>query len=206
MYLSMQESFLLLRRYAIPAATPVPLDESSLKSYARFPCVIKADVEGVSHKSDAGLIIANIKDRQELFSAYGKILVNSQRAGKLIAINGFPFIKGTELYVGMKRDAQFGPVITFGLGGIFVEIMKDITMAVTPFSEKEAIKMIKSIKAKKILEGARGQERVNTDAVARLIMKTQKLALKEKRIQELDFNPVIANSREAIVADIRVVV
>jgi acetyl-CoA synthetase (ADP-forming) len=202
----MQESFSLLKKYSLPCTSPTFLDESGLKNYSTFPCVLKADVEGVSHKSDAGLIIANIKDKQALYEAYSRILVNSHKAGTLLGVNAFPFIKGKELYIGMKRDPQFGPAITFGLGGIFVEIMKDVTLAVAPFSEKEAIKMIKSIKAKKILEGARGQERVNTDAVARLIMKTQKLAIKEKRIQELDFNPVIANSREAIIADVRIVI
>ena len=112
---------------------------------------------------------------------------------------------GIEVIIGMKNDAQFGPVLLFGLGGIFVEILKDTSLRITPVDKKQALGMIQEIKSYPLLEGVRGGKAVNIDAIADIIVKTSKLA-ENKKIREIDFNPVIVNERSAAIIDVRIMV
>ncbi|MBU1975706.1 MAG: acetate--CoA ligase family protein [Nanoarchaeota archaeon] len=206
--LSLRESFSLLARHAIPYTRPIYIaGEKDLEKVKKFPVVLKIDSEDVIHKSDVGAIVTNIQNHDDLKKAYHKILKNVREEMPRARIHGVAAFKqesGTELFVGMKRDSQFGNVIAFGLGGIFVEIMKDVSLRIAPFGKREAIKMIKEIQAYKVLEGARGQEPVKIVLVADLIVKASKMCATHHDIVEMDFNPVIANSKQAIVADVRI--
>jgi acyl-CoA synthetase (NDP forming) len=204
--LSMRESYRVLKKYRIPHAEPLFLSHIEDVKLLKFPCVLKADVEGVIHKSDGGLIAVNMKDVHQAREAYEKIVFQAKGRGILQGVVAFPYLEGTELYMGMKRDPQFGPVITFGLGGIFVEVMKDVSLRIAPLTRKDAFAMMREIKGFKIIEGSRGKDPINQDILADLILKTAKMCLKEKRIIELDFNPIMARKNNIKVADARIVV
>jgi len=112
---------------------------------------------------------------------------------------------GTELIIGMVRDPQFGPVIMFGLGGIFVEVFKDVSFRVAPFSREVALDMIKETRAARILEGVRGQKAVDVEALAQLLVKVSELAAKYEDISEIDLNPVRVYEHGVAILDCRII-
>jgi acyl-CoA synthetase (NDP forming) len=127
---------------------------------------------------------------------------------KMHNIKNYNFIvqemfKGQELIIGMKRDKTFGPVILLGLGGIFVEVIKDFSMRIAPLTKKDSYDMIEELKGKKLLEGYRGKKKISKDAIVDILMKLSNLSIKEKDISEIDFNPVMINDKEACVVDAR---
>jgi acetyltransferase len=173
---------------------------------------LKIDSPDILHKTEAGALKLDIKSRDELAAAFDEVLASSLRYKPDAMINGVliqEMIKGgTEVIVGMKNDPQFGPTILFGLGGIFVEILKDISLRVAPIDEKEALEMISEVKGFKILAGARGRAKADIDAVASVLVKASRMALDlEDRIAELDINPllVLPEGKGAFVADALVV-
>jgi len=113
---------------------------------------------------------------------------------------------GNEVAIGMNRDDQFGPTIMFGLGGIFIEILKDVSLRVAPINKNEALEMIKEIKGFKILDGARGNKKANINTLVDILVNVSNLSLKEEQIKSIDFNPVIVNESKALVADFRIIV
>lgn len=201
----------ILKKYKLPS----PLSElvKSEKDVCRiadkisYPVVLKIDSPEIIHKSDVGGVIADIKSGEDATAAYFRIIKNARKI-KNAKINGVIAQKmehGTAAIIGMKRDAQFGPVLMFGIGGIFVEIMKDVSFRIAPIDKNEALEMIKEIKGYEVLKGARGTEKANINALADIILKLSKLSIKEKNIMELDFNPVIANKKTAKIADARII-
>jgi acetyl-CoA synthetase (ADP-forming) len=162
----------------------------------KFPVVMKVSSEKIVHKSDKGGVIVGIKNKDNAFSAFEKL----RNISKDIIIQ--KMISGKEVIIGMKKDSQFGPVIMFGLGGIFVEVLKDVSFRVCPVSKDDAISMMKEIKMYKVLEGFRGEKGVNVNAIADIIVKISNLSLKEN-INEIDLNPVMANEKEAVIVDAR---
>jgi len=117
-----------------------------------------------------------------------------------------PMMKGKEIIIGMKRDPFFGPVIVFGLGGIFVEILKDVSMRIAPLTKKDASEMLTEIKGIEILKGARGEKSVNFKALQKIILSLSRLSLKHREIKEIDLNPVMVDEKEARVVDARIIV
>ena len=111
--------------------------------------------------------------------------------------------RGKEIIVGMTRDPQFGSVLMFGLGGVFVEVLKDVSFRIAPIGKEEAEEMIEEIKASKILKGIRGEKPVNTEKLVDILVKVSKLA-ENKKILEVDLNPVIVNETSAIIVDARI--
>ncbi|MBI2129616.1 acetate--CoA ligase family protein [Candidatus Woesearchaeota archaeon] len=210
--LSFIETKKILKKYKMPYP-PSELAKSELEARKiadkiGYPVVLKIDSPDIVHKSDVGGVIADIKSGEDAAAAYLKIIKN---AGKIknARINGIIVQKmerGTAVIVGMKRDAQFGPALMFGLGGIFVEIMKDVSFRIAPIDKNEALEMIKEVKGYEILKGARGSEKANIDAIADIILKLSKLAIKEKNIMEIDFNPVIVNKKTAKIVDARMMI
>ena len=128
------------------------------------------------------------------------------RARKLKACFLSPQALGHEVLIGMKRDSNFGPVIVFGLGGIFVEILKDVSRRVAPLSPIDADEMMAEIKGYKLLTGARGQKPVNLSALRKIILAVSKMSLEHPEIKSLDLNPVIVNEKEAYLVDVRVII
>jgi acetyl-CoA synthetase (ADP-forming) len=172
-----------------------------------FPVALKVISPSIIHKSDVGGVKVNLQNEEEVKSAFEQILKKTKALAKkkLEGILVQKMESGTEVIIGMKKDPQFGAVILFGLGGIFVEILKDTSLRIAPVDKKEAIEMIQEIKASNILEGARGKKGVNIDELANIIVKLSKLA-EEKKIKEIDFNPVIVNEKTAKIVDARIMV
>lgn len=171
-----------------------------------YPVVLKIFSKDVIHKSDMGFIKTKIDDPEELKSAYEDMKKKiTKRKVKDYNIILQKMEEGLEIIIGLKRDPQFGPVVIFGLGGIFVEVLKDTSLRILPIDKNEALEMIKEIKSYPILEGIRGQKPVDIDHLANLIVKVSDLS-KNKKIQEIDFNPVIADERSSKIVDARILI
>ncbi len=165
-----------------------------------WPIMMKISSSKIIHKTDIGGV-AKIENTEELKKSFNKL--NDASDGKGVIIQ--PFVLGVEIIIGMKRDAQFGPVLMFGIGGIFVELLKDISFRLAPINRREAGKMIKEIKLYPILNGYRGQEKVNIDLLVKTLINLSKLSLAEKQISQIDFNPVLVNSKGAWIADAKII-
>jgi len=161
----------------------------------RWPVVLKVVSPQVIHKSDVGGVKVNVvgpeavaalmtRSWRMLEQAVPEAFLRRSAGGTIGAA------AGTELIIGMVRDPQFGPVIMFGLGGIFVEVFKDVSFRVAPFSREVALDMIKETRAARILEGVRGQKAVDVEALAQLLVKVSELAARYEDISEIDLNPV----------------
>ncbi|NYZ79894.1 acetate--CoA ligase family protein, partial [Candidatus Micrarchaeota archaeon] len=201
----------LLRKYDVEfAESETTASEShAVKAAQRigFPVVLKIDSPDVIHKSDAGMVLLNVASVSGVHEAFKAIMKKAKR--KKAHVNGVLVQKqgsGYELIVGAKRDAQFGPVIVFGMGGVFVEIMKDVAMRIAPVSRVEAHRMIKETKAYEVLKGARGGVRVDIEAIAALIARVSNVMMDNSEIRELDLNPCFADEKGYVVVDARIIV
>ena len=174
-----------------------------------FPVVLKIASPDIIHKSDAGGVKVGLKNKTEVARAYGEIIAAARRKFSGAKIEGVAVQAqarpGIELIIGMFKDAQFGPVIMFGLGGIFVEVLKDVSFRIVPIERRDAAEMIKEIKGYALLEGYRGQEPANLPSLENILMKISALAEKTPEIKEIDINPVFAYKDSAVAADARIV-
>ncbi len=169
-----------------------------------YPVILKVDSPDIIHKSDEGMVVLDIKSKEQLLQEAQSIKHNLDKKGA--NLDNFIIqdqIKGKEIIVGMKRDPTFGPAILFGLGGIFVEVLKDVSFEIAPLTEIEAEKMIKGIKTYPILKGIRGEKPVNLVAIKKTILMISDISLKHEDIMEIDLNPVIVNEKDAYVVDAR---
>lgn len=194
--LELRKSLDLLKKYKINFVDHKIIKNEKDLGNIRYPVVMKVFSEKIIHKSEEGGVIIGIKNREDAIKSFEKL----KKISKDILIQ--KLVVGKEVIVGMKKDAQFGPVIMFGLGGIFVEVIKDVSLRICPVSKADALSMIKEIKSYKILEGIRGEKKVNINALADTISKISNLAMKEK-IAEIDLNPIIVGENEAVVVDVR---
>jgi acyl-CoA synthetase (NDP forming) len=169
-----------------------------------FPVAVKALSEKISHKSDLGLVELNVYNPAGVTIAAERILAKARTVdpGSDVIVEAMA-LPGTEVIVGAKRDPQFGPTVLFGIGGIFVEIFKDVSIRVAPVDKAMAMGMIQDIKGYAILKGIRGKKGVDMDALADIIVKTSKLMMEHDDIMELDMNPVMAYEKGAIAVDAR---
>ncbi|WP_206810073.1 acetate--CoA ligase family protein [Paradesulfitobacterium ferrireducens] len=176
-----------------------------------YPIVLKIVSPDILHKSDAQAVKVNIKNEEELRSAYREIISNSLRYNKDARIEGILVCAmakpGVEAIIGAKRDSQFGPVVMFGLGGIFVEVFKDVTFRVAPVSLAGAREMVSSIKGYPLLNGARGREVCDTESLAQMIVNVGKLMLECPEVSEIDLNPVAVyeQGQGALALDARII-
>ncbi|MEK6916326.1 MAG: acetate--CoA ligase family protein [Nanoarchaeota archaeon] len=207
MQLSQKEAQTLLKKYKIDFPKTEIFKENYIKrTDLKFPLVLKIDSPDIIHKSDMGLVFTGLKSLHDI----NQNLRTSATILKMHKIEDYNFqlqetITGDEIIMGMKRDTSFGPVILFGLGGIFVEVIKDVSMRIAPLTKTMCIEMIDSIKGIKILEGYRNAKPANKEKLAELLMKLSDISIKEKQIQEIDFNPVIVNDKKAVVVDARII-
>ena len=175
-----------------------------------YPVVLKIVSPDISHKSDVGGVILGLRNRFEVMDAYQRIIdnvsmnaPNSRIAGVLVQKMAEP--GGIEVIVGGLRDNVFGPVVMFGLGGIFVEVLRDVSFRVAPVSFEDALEMMKEIKAAKILEGYRNTPPIDKNSLAKIIVATAKLLEENPEVDSLDLNPIIAYPDKAIVVDARII-
>lgn len=174
-----------------------------------YPIVLKIISPQILHKSDAGGVIININNDQETREEYNNILANARAYKPNAEITGILVQemapKGTEIIIGTTTDPTFGPTIMFGLGGIFVEILKDVSFRVAPINIQDAKEMIKEIKAYKILEGARGMPPSDQNTLAEILVKVSNMLMECPEIKELDMNPILAYPDGARIVDARII-
>jgi acyl-CoA synthetase (NDP forming) len=178
-------------------------------STMRYPLAMKVVSPDIIHKSDAGGIKLNLRDAAEVAKAFGEIMSNAEKAttkervvGTLISPMAAP---GQECIIGMIRDPQFGPVIMFGLGGIFVEVLKDVSFRVAPLAQEDIDEMIEEIKGYRVLMGIRGEKAKDVDALKDIIAKLSRMAIDNPEITEIDLNPVIVHEKGASIVDSRII-
>jgi len=170
-------------------------------SHFEFPIAMKIISQIITHKSDAGGVKINIKSAKTAKTVFSEMKKLKGFEGILIQ----EMIRGTEIIIGGKRDVQFGPTVLVGLGGIYVEVFKDFQIGICPIKKRDAHNMIKELKAYPILKGIRGKKGINIKALEETIIKVSRMMQKEKNIEELDLNPVIATEKEIIAVDARII-
>ncbi len=181
----------------------------SLSQKMGFPVALKITSPDVIHKSDSGGVKLSINSVAEVKKAYDEILKKVRKQYPDAIIHGVSVQKmalpGTEVIVGTSKDPQFGPVIMFGLGGIFVELLKDVSFRVIPVEQRDAQEMIKEIKGYPLLQGYRGKEPANISALVEIILKISKLIEENPQIKELELNPILAYKNKAVAVDARII-
>lgn len=174
-----------------------------------FPVVLKIASPDISHKSDAGGVKVGLKTKEDVSKAYKEIMTSVKQKFPDAKIEGVSVQNmarpGTEVIIGMTKDPQFGPVLMFGLGGVWVEVLKDVSFRIVPLVRRDAQEMIKEIKGYKLLEGYRGSEPANIIMLEDILLKLSDYMEKTPEIKEMDINPIFAYKDGAIAVDARVV-
>ncbi|MHB2209028.1 acetate--CoA ligase family protein [Methylobacterium sp. CM6257] len=175
-----------------------------------FPVVLKIVSPDILHKTEAGGVIVGVSSAQAVADGYETILANAKRYKADARIDGVQvqqmLIGGTEVIIGAVTDDSFGKLVAFGLGGVLVEVLKDITFRLAPATREDALSMLDGIQAAEMLKGVRGSDAVDREALADIIVKVSQLITDFPEISELDLNPVFATARDATAADVRIVV
>ena len=185
-------------------------EATKLASGMGYPVVMKIVSPDILHKTEAGGVVVGVKDDAAAKAAYDQSLANAKKYTADAQIEGIQVQQmltgGTEVIVGSITDDSFGKLVAFGLGGVLVEVLKDITFRMAPATKEDALSMLDGIQAKEMLHGVRGGDAVNRDALANIIVGVSQLVTDFPEIVELDLNPVFATKKDAIAADVRIVV
>ena len=205
--LSAADVYGILEAYRVPVAPwKVVQDENGVIAATNaigFPVVIKVDSEEIIHKSDVGGVMINIRDAQEAKAA---VKTMTGKFGDGIGFFVQKFLpKAQELIIGAKAAGDVGHIIMFGLGGIFVEVFRDVAFTISPVTDTEALEMIGSIKAAPLIRGFRGEKGINKEKVAEIIQRISLLGSDFPVIKELDLNPLFASGYEIYVVDARII-
>lgn len=199
--------------YGIPVPKfKVAQSEAQAAQYADeigYPVVLKIVSPDIIHKTEAGGVVINLKNADEVKNAYNKILENIKNYNANAKIVGI-FVQemapqSTETIVGAIKDPQFGQTIMFGLGGIFVELLKDVNFRVAPINANDAKEMITQLKAYPLLKGFRNSPPADVDALINVLLSTSRLVMENPEIKELDLNPVLAYQTGAKAVDARII-
>ncbi|MDO8530641.1 MAG: acetate--CoA ligase family protein [Dehalococcoidia bacterium] len=174
-----------------------------------YPVALKVVSPDIAHKSDIGGVKLGLRTEKQTAKAFDDIMKAVQARQPNARVHGVAVQKmarpGVEVIVGLSKDAQFGPVVMFGLGGIFVEVLKDVSFRIVPLLRRDAREMIREIKGFPVLQGIRGQEAVDIAALEDILLKVSELAERHPEIKELDLNPILAYKDGAVAVDARVV-
>lgn len=184
-------------------------EAAALAEKISFPVVLKIISQDIIHKSDASGVIVNLKTKEEVKAAYNKILDNARKYKSDARIVGVLVqemaAQSTEVIIGSIKDPQFGQTLMFGLGGIFVELLKDVTFRIAPITEQEAAEMIVGVKAYPLLKGYRNTPAADVKTLVTLLMCVSKLVMNHPEIKELDLNPVMTYEKGATTVDARII-
>jgi acyl-CoA synthetase (NDP forming) len=211
--LSEADSKKLLSAYGIPVPTErvVTSAAEAAKAAKRigFPVVMKIVSPDILHKSDLGLVAVGVRDEDDARRVYKRFMEVAKKAAAKATIDGVlvaEMVQGVETVVGIAQDDLFGPVIMFGLGGVFIEVLKDVTFRVPPFTKGDATSMLNELAGSAMLRGVRGQPAADLDALVDVLMKVQNLAVDlSGDVAELDINPLLAGPTGVVAADALVV-
>lgn len=170
-----------------------------------FPIVLKLIAEDIVHKSDTGAVKLNLKTKEEVENAYDELLKIPTEKERKISVQKMADEPITELIIGMTTDPQFGPALMFGIGGILVELLEDVSFRIAPVTEYDCSEMIHEIKGFPILDGYRGKPKADIDAIINTLMKISDLVVKHEEINEMDLNPVFIYEKGLICVDARII-
>jgi succinyl-CoA synthetase beta subunit len=206
--LSEFESKQVLALYNIPVTRELLIEsETDLEKAVAdigFPLVMKGCSAAIAHKTEKGLIHVDLRNAGEALEAYDAIMqgLDGHSGGVLIQ----EMIRGRrELVMGLTRDPQFGPCVMFGLGGIFTEILRDVTFRKAPLEKTDAVAMMHEIKGHRILDALRGMAAANTDTLADMLIRVGQIGLDIEHVEEIDLNPVIISGTKPVVVDALIV-
>lgn len=206
------EAYELLKEYDIPVPEyRIAANESDLIPACEvvgYPVVLKVISPRIIHKSDANAVIVDVKSERDASTGYRRLVTAMKGLDKNLDLRGILVSKmmpeGREVIIGMTRDPQFGPAVIFGLGGIFVEVLKDVAYRVAPVSDNEAADMIREIKGYPLLAGVRGSSPSDIEALISIIRKISNISQECPEIAELDLNPVFVYENGACAVDARI--
>jgi len=170
-----------------------------------FPVVLKLMAEDIVHKSDTGAVKLNINNEVEIATAYDELMKIPSQSEKSISVQKMAVEPITELIIGMTTDAQFGPALMFGIGGILVELLEDVSFRIAPITEYDAREQIHEIKGFPILDGYRGKPKADLDAIVNTLLKISDLVIKHEEINEMDLNPVFIYESGLVCVDARII-
>jgi len=199
--------------YGIPVTTfNLAKSQKEAAAYAAkigYPIVLKIVSPDIIHKSEAGGVIVNLKNSTDVVNAYKKIIESAKKYKADAKITGVLIQEmapqSTEVIVGAIKDPQFGQTIMFGLGGIFVELLKDVNFRIAPITSEDAKEMIKQLKAYPLLNGYRNTPPADIDALVSILCNTSRLVMDNPEIKELDLNPIMAYPKGAKTVDARII-
>ena len=181
----------------------------SIAKQMGFPVALKIVSPDIIHKSDSGGVKLGLKNAADVGRAYSEIRATIKQKEPKAKIHGVSIQKmsrpGVEVIMGMTKDAQFGPVLMFGLGGVFVEVLKDVSFRIVPIVKRDANQMIEEIKGYPVLQGYRGQEPANIPALEDMLLRLSDFIEQTPEIKELDLNPILAYADGAVAVDARVI-
>ena len=206
--LSEYESKQALAAYQIPVTREILVDDvKDLMAATKeigYPVVLKACSSEIAHKTEKGLIRVDIRNDKEARAAFEEIMSKITEAEHGVLVQ--EMVRGQrELVIGLTRDVQFGPCVMFGLGGIFTEILKDISFRIAPIEKRDALEMMHDIKGYKILEAVRGMEAADLDMLADILVNVGRIGLENEKVKEIDINPVIISGNKPVAVDALVV-
>jgi len=174
-----------------------------------YPVVLKIVSPDVIHKSDVGGVVVDLKNANDVQNAYKQVTNSLKKHKPNAKIVGMLVQEmapqSTEIIVGATKDPQFGPTLMFGLGGIFVEILKDVTFRIAPVTEDEAREMITAVKAYPLLKGYRNAPPADIEAIVEILLNTSRLVMEHQEIKELDLNPIMVYEKGAKTVDARII-
>lgn len=174
-----------------------------------FPIVLKIVSPDILHKTEAGAVLLDLRSREEVEAGYKQIIANTKAYNGNARIVGVLVQhmapKGVEVIVGGLRDSQFGPTVLFGLGGIFVEVLKDVAFRIAPLSDLDAREMIREIHSYSALKSLRGEPPADEEAIVRILLGTSEIMMENSSIEQMDLNPVIVYGRGASIVDARII-
>ena len=171
---------------------------SAFADQCGYPVVAK--VVGPLHKSDVGGVALNIRSKEVLAAEFDRMMQIPDATAVMVQ----KMIKGTELFIGAKYEERFGHVVLCGLGGIVVEVLRDVSSGLAPLSYEEAYSMIRSLRGYKILKGTRGQHGINERRYAEVIVRLSTILRFDTEIKEMDINPLLADENDVIAVDARI--
>ena len=212
--LTAPEGKLVCDAYGIPVpkegVAKSAAEASKIATGMGFPVVMKIVSPDILHKTEAGGVMVGVKTAADVEKNYATILANAKKYKSDAKIEGIQvqqmLLGGQEVIVGAVTDGSFGKLVAFGLGGVLVEVLKDITFRLAPATKQEALSMLDGIQAHEMLKGVRGSDPANRDAIADIIVNVSRLITDFPEIDEMDLNPVFATKSNAIAADVRIVV
>jgi acyl-CoA synthetase (NDP forming) len=206
--LSEYESKIVLASYNIPVTHEIIIQKNndviSAAHEIGYPVVMKGCSPEITHKTEKGLIRTDIRDDKEALDTFNDIMAGMNGSHGSILIQ--EMIKGKrELVIGLIRDPQFGPCVMFGLGGIFTEILKDVSFRLAPLEKRDALEMMDEIKAHKILGAVRGMEPVDRELLSEMLINVGRIGVENDTIKEIDINPVIISGSRPVAVDALIV-